>query len=90
VLVEHRCDLDDLAVDGGVELEIDRPHRLGRIGSHLRRARRLACAFAWAVHSSLQALLFPQAVHLFLVHVPVLVVTQRRPGTPEPMTWIGC
>src|SRR3954447_8225331 len=48
VFVDHRRDLDGRTVDGGVELEIDRPHHLRRIDlgrrdrAHPARLRGLA------------------------------------------------
>ena len=84
VLVDHRRDLDRLAVDGGVELEIDRPHHVRGIGVD-RRDRGHPGPFPRTMHPHLQALLAPQAVDLLLVHLTALVVAQRRPGTPEPM-----
>src|ERR1700682_474661 len=84
VLVDHRGDLDRLAVDGGVELEVDRPHHVRRVGGD-RWDRGHPGPFAWAVHPHLQALLTPEPVDLLLVDLTALVVAQRRPRTPEPM-----
>lgn len=85
VLVDHRCNLDGLAVDGGVELEVDRPHHLRGVGDHLRRRGRPG-PFTRAVDTPLQPLLAPQPMDLLHVDLLAFVVTQRRPGPPEPMT----
>ena len=85
VFVDHRRDLDRLGVDGRVELEVDRPHHVRRVGIH-RRDRGHPSPLARTVHPHLQALLAPQPMDLLLVDLTSLVVAQRRPGAPEPMT----
>ena len=87
VFVDHRRDLDRLAVDGGVELEIDRPHHIRGVGRN-RRDRGHPSPLAWTVHPHLQPFLAPEPVDLLLVDLTVLVVAQRRPGPPEPVAGV--
>src|SRR5690606_18699888 len=81
VFVDHRGDLDGLAVDSGVELEVDGPHHLRRISLD-RRCRGDPGPLTWTADADLQALFAPQAVDLLLVDLTVFVVAQRRPGAP--------
>ena len=87
VFVDHRGDLDGLAIDGGVELEIDRPHHARRV-SEERQHRRDSRPLARGHDLDLQALFTPEPVDLLLVDLTALVVAQRRPGTPEPVTGV--
>ncbi len=84
VFVDHRGNLDRLAVGGGVELEVDRPHHVRGIGLN-RRDRRHPGPLARRDHLHLQSLFAPQAMDLLLVDLAALVVAQRGPGAPEPM-----
>lgn len=87
VFVDHRGDLDGLAVDSGVELEVDGPHHLRRISLD-RRYRGDPGPLAWTADADLQTLFAPQAVDLLLVDLTVLVVAQPRPGTPESVAGV--
>jgi hypothetical protein len=85
MFVDHRGDLDRLAVHGRIELKVDRPHHIRGVGPD-RRDRRHPHPPARRDHLHLQPLVAPHPMHLLLVDLTALVVTQRRPRTPEPMT----
>ena len=89
VFVDHRRDLDGLAVGGGIELEVDRPHHLRGVGDHLRRRGRPG-PFTRAMDPALQPLLAPQPVHLLHVDHPGPrrgVAPPRRAGTHGTGVW---
>lgn len=63
------------------------PHHARRVSGD-RWHRRDAGPLARGHDLDLQALLTPQPVDSLLVDLTALVVAQRSPGTPEPMTGV--
>ena len=83
VLVDDRHDLDRAPVGGDIELEVHRPHPVGRIRGYRRRRGGGAVAFAASALRHPQPFLAPQALDLLVIDCPAfsagIVI-----GGPEP------
>jgi hypothetical protein len=84
VLVNDRHDLDRPPIGGHVELEIGRPHLVGRISTDLRRGGD-AVAFTAATLRHPQPFLTPKPLDLFVIDIPTLGAGIMI-GGPKPTT----
>jgi hypothetical protein len=72
VLVDDRHDLDRSPVSGHIELEIHRPHPVGRIGNDRWRRGGGAVAFTSSRLRHPQPFLAPKTLDLLVIHYPAL------------------
>ena len=83
VFVDDRDDLDRPPVGGDVELEVHRPHPVGRIGDHLRRRGGTAVAFSSSPLRHPQPFFTPKPLDLLVIDDPALSPGVMVSG-PEP------
>jgi len=85
VFVDDVQQLQHPAVEGAVELEVERPDVIGPLRTQAsRRRRRGPKTLPLApLRRHAQALLTPDPLDLLAVQLPALA-TQRRPGAPVP------
>jgi hypothetical protein len=85
--LDDRDDLDRPPVGGGVELEVGRPHPVGRIGDHRRWRGGAAVAFAASALGHSKPFLAPKALDLLVIDCPAI-----RPGVvicrSETTSWV--
>ena len=84
VLVDDRHNLDRPPIGGHVELEIGRPHLVGRISIDLRRGGD-AVAFSAATLRYPQALLAPEPLEFLVIDIPTFGAGIMI-GGPKPTT----
>jgi hypothetical protein len=92
VFVDDRGDLDRSPVGGDVELEVHRPHSVGRISGHVGRRGGGAVAFTLSTLRHPQSFLTPKALNLLVIHCPAFtsgVVVSRPEATAGMILGVG-
>jgi len=83
VFIDDRQDLDRPPVGGYIELEVHRPHPIGRIGDHLKRRGGTAAAHPSSPLRNPQPFLPPKPLHLIVIDDPAISASVVVSG-PEP------
>lgn len=92
VLIDDRDDLDRSPIGGDVELEVHRPHPVGRIGDHRVRGGGGAVAFAPAPLRYPQPLFAPKTLNLLVIDDPAFtagIVIGRSETTTRMVLSVG-